>query len=253
MGLGGTGQGDDPSKKIVYLKPVGLKQESEFTNFEITERVDGSFKVTGESLWVTGNLTKFEKGSFTSKGKEYDTLNIELVDLDNQVPVYYRIQMYWGGAARELVNRFSRLTQAITNGPIEEMITIGCYNMEGDNGKRVIGMWLKYGDNHDVKMQQKVDKQWTWDQLKGRVKKVTINGREQSDYTELDAFYEKCISEYIVKNIVVSDPTPNNGPQENADLQAAAQQDVDTQAAVDEGLATPPPIDPEDATDDLPF
>ena len=111
---------------------------------------------------------------------------------------------------------------------------------------------MKYGDNLDIKEQEKVDKAWSFDQLKEKVKEFIINGQKQFDYTELDAFYFKVLSDIIQPCIV-----PFSGEDRSINQDTSATQfDSGTQDPKGNGVTqseppagfTPPP--PED---DLPF
>lgn len=265
MPIGNTSGDFDEYK--VFLNPKGLKKEAQETYFQITEYVDTGFKETNRTGFVTAYLDKIYKDSYDYDNKTIRTLKVELVEMTKDKPTRYIIEMNYGNAARELLNRLANLAQTVKK--IDKYTTIGIYNT--GEPKFYKGMWLKYGETVNVKEQATLDKAWGYESLQKKTKKVVVNGEEVTDFTELDKFFDRVLEEIISPTIVRKEYSVDQSQVEeissHAEMQAAETQGIEETAQFYSDLtrdpkgidwAPPPnandemlPVDEED--DDLPF
>lgn len=247
MGMGGTGDGSYTENRV-YVSPKGFKADQEL-NLICTYKVDNK-KVEKRASWISGKLTLIKRSSFHYEGKEIETLVVHLIDesdidtFNNELPVKFIIEMSWGGAARELVNRMAYLTQDLaTNENITKVVTVGVYTTKkNDEGKIFKGLFLKYGSGVDIKQDDKCPAKWPWDKLKGKIKDVMVSGKLLKDYTELDIFFSNVISKMIQPK-VVGDLEVTAPEKPKADpLPTYASDELDN-----------PTEEWDDPTDDLPF
>jgi hypothetical protein len=267
MGMGGTGDGSYTDNRI-YVSPKGFKPEQEL-NLICTYKVGGN-KVEKNASWITGNLVSIKKSSYQYEGRSIPTLELMLMDdpdldiFNNELPVRFIVEMSFGGAARELLNRMAYLCEKIcVNENITKKVTLGVYTTKpNENSKVYKGLFLKYGDGVDIKVDEKCPANWQWDQLKGRVKDVRVNGQTMKDYSELDSFFTAVLENMVAPKVVgdMSSPTPAASAPASIPAPAPTQPSASAPASIPASIPATPayrddrmdqgPIDP---TDDLPF
>lgn len=198
--------GDNSSNFDGTMWFVGVKGMKKGTKEEpflqVSEmKPEGGFKVHDQTYTKTsGRITAIYMNYFEFEGKKINKLNIDLEDEDPEKGQFkFKFSVTLGGAARELINKLSSVAN---KGKLDGIFTIGTYmatNFAIPNTTTVIdemrGLYLHQDG-------EKVAKAYSYDQLKDKTKQVIVNGETINDYSELNAFYMKVVTDILAPAVL---------------------------------------------------
>lgn len=167
---------------LIVLKPI-FKVEGEYVTpfFQVRRKVDGSWRNDEEGVpSVSGDLTKIEVKENEYQGNKYKETVLYINDpQENEV---YLVNLRFNLPSRSLFNSLLSLESP-------KNVSVSLYK-DKKSGYGRYGLW----QNNDTLVRWKYDLEDLPD-----VPTVTIGGKEQKDYFEVDEFYAKKLGELATR------------------------------------------------------
>ena len=171
--------------KLYILKPRGKDKEGNPTkyHFEITEKVENVYKVTGETNNITGDLVSVSAKKGEWEGNAFYEAKLTLEDNTANPPERYILDLRLSLAVRSLINGVLNLKSG-------KNIQIGAYDTKPKEagGRSYPALSLRQND-------VRVDWLFKTEDLPA-VEKVNFKGKEMTDTTNVDEFYLTKLNEF---------------------------------------------------------